>query len=143
MSANMTVECAIHFERRGHGASRQLKTGHKPPCAALASGRVPRITRLMALAIRFEGLVRAGAVPDYAALARLGHVSRARLTQIMNLLLLAPDIQEQILFLPRIDQGRDPIQMAQLQRIALTWDWRRQRRLWQALRRSVAKQWGS
>lgn len=34
---------------------------------------------------------------DYADLARLGYVSRARLTQIMNLLLLAPDIQEQIL----------------------------------------------
>src|SRR3712207_3152134 len=32
--------------------------------------------------------------------ARLGHVTRARVTQIMNLLNLAPDIQEAILFLP-------------------------------------------
>jgi hypothetical protein len=139
MNANMTVECAIHFERRGHGASRQLKTGNKPPCPALAPGRLPRVTRLMALAIRFEGLVRAGTVPDYAALARLGHVSRARMTQIMNLLLLAPDIQEQLLFLPRIEQGRDSIRMAQLQPIALTWDWRRQRRLWRELIRRMSR----
>jgi len=38
----------------------------------------------MALAIRFDGLIRDGKVKDQAELARLGHVSRARLTQIMN-----------------------------------------------------------
>jgi hypothetical protein len=50
-------------------------------------------------------LVRSGAVRDYAELARLGQVSRARTTQIMSLLHLAPDLQEQILFLPRIQKG--------------------------------------
>ena len=44
-------------------------------------------------------------VKDYAELARPGRVSRARMTQIMNLLMLAPDIQEEILFLPRIERG--------------------------------------
>jgi hypothetical protein len=81
----------------------------------------------MALAIRFEALVRSGAVADYAALAELGHVSRARVTQIMNLLCLAPDIQEQILFLPRTERGRDPIILADLLQIASHLDWRRQR----------------
>ena len=52
----------------------------------------------MALAIKFQGIVEREEVRDYAELARLGHVSRARLTQIMNLTLLAPDIQEQLLF---------------------------------------------
>ena len=61
--------------------------------------RIPRIARLMALAIKFQDMVDRGVVRDYADLARLGYVSRARLTQIMNLLLLAPDIQEAILFL--------------------------------------------
>lgn len=60
--------------------------------------RIPRITRLMALAIKFQDMVDRGEVRDYAGLARLGYVSRARLTQIMNLLLLAPDIQERVLF---------------------------------------------
>jgi hypothetical protein len=47
----------------------------------------------MALALCFEQLVRDDGINDYAALARLGHVSRARISQIMNLALLAPDIQ--------------------------------------------------
>jgi hypothetical protein len=64
-------------------------------------------------------------------------VNRARITQIMNLLLLAPDIQEGILFLPLTQRGRDPIRMASLQPIALTWEWRKQRRKWRALCRSV------
>jgi hypothetical protein len=37
-------------------------------------------------------MIERGEVRDYADLARLGYVTRARLTQIMNLLLLAPDI---------------------------------------------------
>jgi regulator of RNase E activity RraA len=44
------------------------------------------------MAIHFDGLIRKGAVRDYADLARLGHVARARVTQIMNLLNQAPDI---------------------------------------------------
>jgi hypothetical protein len=51
---------------------------------------------------------------DYAQLARLWQVSRARLTQTMNLH-LAPDIQEAILFLPRVLRGRDPIYLEHLQ----------------------------
>lgn len=54
----------------------------------------------MALAIKFQDMVDRSEVRDYADLARLGYVTRARLTQIMNLLLLAPDIQEQLLCLP-------------------------------------------
>lgn len=59
--------------------------------------QIPRITRLMALAIKFQEMVERGEVRDYADLARLGFVTRARMTQIMSLLLLAPDIQEAIL----------------------------------------------
>jgi site-specific DNA recombinase len=122
------------------GSPEFLKLGRRhreDPCTVtIEEGRVPRITRLLALAIRFEALIREGRINNYSALARLGHVSPARVSQIANLLLLAPDIQEEILFLPRIKTGRAPIRMAQLQPIALTWDWRKQRRLWAALRAS-------
>ena len=67
----------------------------------------------MALAIRLEQMVRSGQVEDYAALARWGRVTRARITQITNLTLLAPDIQETLLFLPRLS---DPVDGA-VQRI--------------------------
>src|ERR1035438_274628 len=59
--------------------------------------RLPRITRLLALAIKFQDMADRGEVRDYADIARLGYVTRARLTQIMNLLLLAPNIQEVLL----------------------------------------------
>ena len=75
-----------------------------PPC--VPRGRVPRVARLLALALRCEQLVAAGVIANYAALADLGHVSRARVTQILNLLLLAPDLQEALLFLPRTERGR-------------------------------------
>jgi hypothetical protein len=60
----------------------------------------PPLPRLLALAVRFEGLLQDGTVKDYAELARLGGVSRARITQIMSLRTLAPTIQERILALP-------------------------------------------
>jgi hypothetical protein len=87
----------------------------------------------MALALRFETQVRTGVLPSYAEVAALGHVTRARVSQIMNLVNLAPDIQEALLHLPRTERGRDPIILRDLQRIASVIDWRRQRRLWQEL----------
>ena len=48
----------------------------------------------MALAIRFDQLLRNGEVRDQAELAKLGQVTRARVSQIMDLLQLAPAIQE-------------------------------------------------
>ncbi len=89
--------------------------------------------RMLALAHRFDHLLQDGVVADQADLARLGLVTRARVTQIMNLLQLAPDIQEAILFLPRIHRGREPIQEHHIRPIAATLDWRRQRQLWALL----------
>jgi hypothetical protein len=87
----------------------------------------------MALALRFEEYLRGGQVADYAELAGLGHVTRPRISQIMNLLNLAPDIQEALLFLPRTLKGNDRIHLRQLQPIAAVPDWRKQRRMWREL----------
>ena len=72
-------------------------------------------------------------VARYSALASLGHVSRARISQIVNLIHLAPDLQEALLFLPPTQWGRDAILLADLQPIAASFDWRKQRRLWRKL----------
>jgi hypothetical protein len=87
----------------------------------------------MALALRLDELVRTGVVADYAELARLGHVSRARISQILNLLALAPDLQESLLFLPAVQRGRDPIHLAQLRPLTAILDWQQQRCLWHTL----------
>ena len=67
---------------------------------------MPRVARLLALAHKFQGMLDRGEVASMAELARLGCVTPARITQIMDLLLLAPDIQEEILFLPAVEGGR-------------------------------------
>ena len=89
----------------------------------------------MALAIRFEGLLRDKTIRDYAELARLGGVSRARITQIMKLRLLAPDIQEEILFLSEARGVTERNLRPLLRRI----DWTEQRRMFQAIARGKGK----
>ena len=126
------IQCAFHF-RSGVGRQKVLNAGPDMAAPTMAVGRIPRLARLMALAIRFEQLLSKGIVADYADLARLGHVSRNRVTQIMNLRLLAPDIQEQILFLPVTQRGRHPLHLSLLQPIAREPDWRKQRQAWHAL----------
>ena len=129
MTLLTTVECALPFQPRVRGRHTQGRAA-QPPRVLAATERVPRIARLMALALRFEELIRAGTIRNHAALARLGHVSRARIRQIMNLRLLAPDIQEQILFLPAAPRGRDPIHLPLVQPIAALLDWNKQRSRW-------------
>ncbi len=113
---SLTVEYAVHFRTGQHGRMR-LREGRRPAPVPVPEGRVPRVSKLMALAIRYDELVRVGAVKDYAELARLGGVTRARITQIMDLLNLALDIIEELLCLPRATAGRDRITERQLRGI--------------------------
>jgi hypothetical protein len=131
MSTTLTIELPVHFHRGGRGSRKELRSGVAAP--SLPPGRVPRVARLMALALRFDELVRTGQIGSYSALASLGHVTRARICQILNLLYLAPDIQEALLFLPPTQRGRDPLLLADLLPIAAALDWRKQRRLWRQL----------
>jgi hypothetical protein len=100
----------------------------------IPSGRTPRASKMMALAIHLQSLVDSGKVKDYATLAELGHVTRARITQIMDLTMLAPDVQEDLLFLPKIEKGRDTINEKTLRKIAIQPIWEKQRELWSRLR---------
>ena len=132
-TASRTVVCSLPGRRRGR---RPLSFRHAvsvTPPPSLPRGRVPRVSRLLALAVRLDELVRTGVIQDYATLAELAHVSRARISQIMNLLALAPDIQEALLFLPRTERGRDRIHLQQLQPLAAALDWEQQRTLWRDL----------
>jgi hypothetical protein len=90
----------------------------------------------MALAIKFDGMLREGVATDYTDLARLGSVTRARMTQIMNLLNLAPNMQEQIIFLPERTEGQEMVAERNLRPQARVVSWRRQRKLWRNLART-------
>ena len=132
MSNGMKVEYKVHFQT-GRESRKELRKGEKRP---VSPGRVPRISRLMALAIRFDGLIRSGVVADQAELARLGHVTPARVTQIMNLLCLAPDLQEELLFLPLVHAGRGVAWDRRVRKVVGQLDWAEQRRMWGRFGRS-------
>jgi DNA invertase Pin-like site-specific DNA recombinase len=99
--------------------------------------RVPRIARLLALALKFEELIRSGVVSNYAALAQVARVSRSRVTQMTGLLNLAPDIQEEILFLRPEEAKLLRISEPSLRRLTATLLWNKQRELWRGLRPSL------
>lgn len=107
--------------RRGRKARRSTKSNGP-------SGRIPRISRLMALAIKLDGLIREGAIRDYADIARLGFITRARATQIMALTNLTPDLQEHLLLLPPTTD-RPAVTERQLRYVVAEPYWPEQRRL--------------
>ena len=125
MKTGLTVSARVRFEPRRKG-KRCLVRPPETEATEGPCGRLPRITRLMALAIHFDRLIQSGAVTNYAELARLGNVTRARVTQIMNLLMLAPAIQEELLFLPRVEKGRREVRLRDLQQVATVIDWKQQ-----------------
>jgi hypothetical protein len=119
-----------YITKLGYKITSEKNTLKKPK----EEGRVPRITKLMALAIRFQNLIDTGEVLDQADLARIGNVTRARITQIMSLLYLAPDLQQTLLFLPRTVKRRDPIRERHIRPLAAELEWRKQRQLWKKLK---------
>jgi hypothetical protein len=140
MNSPAVITASVRFTRAAHGR-RRLGAGEQARSPALPAGRVPRVTRLMALALRLKDQVRTGVLASYSQLAAVGHVSRARVSQIMNLVNLAPDVQEALLFLARTERGRDAIHLRLLQPIASSIDWKKQRRMWHELlaaRRAVS-----
>lgn len=130
---NLTIVAHVHFKRDKHG-KRRLVVGPTPePVCPEEQGRLPRLARLMALAIHFEGLLERGEVNDMADIARLGHVTRARVTQIMNLRFLAPEIQQALLDLPPTTTGRDTLGYRDVQPLTVTPKWTQQREMWKTL----------
>lgn len=124
--SSLVVERSFHIaaiggQRGGH--RNTLREGQEPAVEPQPTGRIPRIAKLMALAIRCDQLLRSGAVPDASALARLAKVSQPRMTQILNLTLLAPDLQERLLDLRR----SDAVQTRQIMAICTQTCWGRQR----------------
>jgi hypothetical protein len=124
------ITYALDFRARRPGSDNKVLSPDSQGSNSEWSGRsIPRIARLMALAIRFDRLLRAQQFRDYAEIARIGRVTRARITQIMQLLDLAPDIQEHILFLPKLKGLNE----RNLRPIVNRIDWNEQRSVFQKI----------
>ena len=124
----------VSVASRGRIAIRPVDADREIPPAAKPrlSGRLPRVAKLMALAIRFDQMLRSGEVSDTIELARLGHVTQPRMSQIMALNQLAPDIQEALLNLPSTT-GKPEIHEKRLRPLAAMLYWEEQRTAWRKI----------
>ena len=96
---------------------------------ATAAPHVPKITLLLVLGHHFEHLVRDGVVRNYSEIARQTGLTRARVTQIANLTMLAPEIQDEVLILGDSDGSSRKSHERELRWVVALADWREQRQL--------------
>lgn len=96
--------------------------------------RPANVAGFLALAHHIQYLIDTGEIADYAEVARRLHWTRARVSQVMDLLLLAPDIQEKVLCL----QAGTHVSERALRAVVSHEDWREQRSIWCALERQAA-----
>jgi len=131
----ITLKKTVYFANRERG--RRCIEGQPSPSQTVPTGRIPRVSRVMALAIHFDDLLRKGIVSNTIELARLLKVTQPRITQVLNLCHLAPDIQEELLFLPRVMGGKDPIHEKRIRRICKAPCFITQRRMWETLKQGL------
>ena len=127
---SQTLSRQVWFEQIGKS---KVATEHRSASDEHDGTRVLTLTKLMALVIRYDQLIRAGHIKNRADLSQLAEVSQARVTQLMGLLLLAPAIQEEILTLPTTDARVDPISERDMRPIVAEPNWVKQRALWNRL----------
>lgn len=119
---------SFHRVRRERGYDLDAGTAPDPieRPASLGPWQGPRpanVAALLALAHHVQRLIDAGRIADRAEIARRLHWTRARVSQVMDLLLLAPDIQEEVLFL----EAGSGVTERSLRAVMRHEDWREQR----------------
>ena len=129
MSNGTSLEIQFPLRAKAPGA-----VGDAEGLARSMAGRLPRITQVLALAIHLDNMIQKGDAEDYADIARLSCLCRERVSQIMRLNYLAPDIQVELLYLPPVPTGRYPISETAVRKIANLLSWADQRRAWIALK---------
>ena len=129
MNVTAPLEVRFHLRQKPCPVTEASESPARP-----RSGRLPRLTQVLALAIHLEDMIRCGEAKDYADLARLSRLCRERISQIVRLNYLAPDIQIELLYLPPTPTGRYPISETAIRKIASRLCWADQRREWAALK---------
>jgi len=118
-----SIKMSIHFSP-GNCGHKILRKGKRPKHAKPT--RLPRITRLMALSIRYERLIKQGVITRHIDLADLAGIDRTQVSRIIQLQLLAPDIQEWLLNLPETEKSEDPVMWTDVQPLTQIASWRQQ-----------------
>jgi hypothetical protein len=124
------LEIKFQLYAKPKRSSEQLNSS-----ARASIGRLPQVTRILALAVHFEEMIRKGDAQDYADIGRLCCLCRERVSQVTRLNYLAPDIQVELLYLPPTLTGRYPISESAVRKIANLLSWADQRAAWTELKR--------
>ena len=117
---------------RTRNGSDVVFTDEPPPPPPETVRRPARVALMLALAHRFQRAIERGDYADRADLARQFGLTRARVTQLLNLTLLAPDIQEEVLRLEAVD-GVQPTSERALREVVGVVDWVEQRERWRTM----------
>ncbi|ACY13698.1 hypothetical protein [Haliangium ochraceum] len=122
--------------RHGGGNGRPHRFSGQPGKQPPPPTRRPaRVAQMLAFAHRVEAEVSRGDFESRSAAARHYGMTTGRITQLLSLLWLSPDIQEDVLFLKAVN-GCEPISGQALEKIARIADWSEQRRGWREMKRS-------
>jgi hypothetical protein len=129
-SGRVKLDFTMHIAQ----PSRRLLIREGPaPVPPRPRGRTPRVARMLVQAYLFQRMLENGQARDLADLARKFSLTRARVTQILNHTLLAPDIQREILSMPPIEPGNEPIREPKMRAVLREVLWTEQRRRWRGL----------
>ncbi|MGJ8635699.1 MAG: hypothetical protein ACSHX5_02505 [Phycisphaerales bacterium] len=127
-----TVTRPVHFAV--NGKRKRIVREPEPEQGEQGGQRVPRISKLMALAIRYDQLLKDGVMENQSELALLAQVTQPRMTQIMNLLHLCPLIQEEILDFNGSDPWEDRIHEHGIREVVSLVRWSEQVLRWEELK---------
>ena len=131
MSSHGPLEIQFHLRTKPRTTSEHAEQ------IVTKAGRLPRVTQVLALAIHLDDMIHRGEAKDYSDLARMSCLCRERISQIVRLNYLAPDIQIELLYLPPTPTGSYPISETAVRKIANLLLWADQRRAWTALKRTL------
>ncbi|WP_141588627.1 MULTISPECIES: hypothetical protein [unclassified Myxococcus] len=125
---------SAHFHRVRRRAEVRFREGATPPPREV-SRRPAHVARMLALANHVEAAIERGLVASAADVARQLGFTWARVTHLLDLQLLAPDIQEEVLFPESVD-GKEPLSERNLRAVAQAGTWEVQRERWSEMKAS-------
>ncbi|MBL7046504.1 MAG: hypothetical protein ISR95_02550 [Candidatus Marinimicrobia bacterium] len=109
--------------------SREVNFSFGLPNKKELQGKVPTVSRMMALACFYEQLIKDGKIKSVSDIGRLEGVTQQRVSQVMSLLWLSPKLQERLLFLPKQTAPNQFITAEKAIQIAKEMDFERQEKL--------------
>lgn len=118
----IVVKASLHRIQVRHGRG----FASEPPVVRLPVRRPARVAIMLALAHAIDTVIREGRLRDQGEAAERLGLTRPRITQLLALLQLAPDIQERVLFLEAVD-GVEPLSERDLRHVTRVLYWPDQR----------------